>query len=304
MNNLPYVSIIVAVFNGENVIDDCIQSLLAQDYPKDKYEIIVVDNNSKDKTAEVIKKYLVRYVLEDKIQGPSAARNAGVAVAKGEFLAFFDADQVAEKDWVKKILEGGQEKKYGAFVGLNVSVNSKDSLLGEYWIREWALKKDKDTYLNHFPGGNVAIRRNVFMELNGFDIYMPTCEDMDIAWRLQKNLKLSIKYNHSSIAYHKERQDVKSLLKREFGLGYGLYLLGKKHAETKKSFLILVFRTISRTILGVIALIFGFFKPLAKEKGRKLHLQLILLDIAMRWSNCLGMCYSLFNTNFRKIKHV
>jgi len=54
----PFVSVIVPVYNGEKTIAECVKSLLSQDYPKDRYEIIIVDNNSKDQTAEIIKKYL------------------------------------------------------------------------------------------------------------------------------------------------------------------------------------------------------------------------------------------------------
>lgn len=289
MNNLPYVSIIVAVFNGEKVIDDCVQSLLAQDYPKDKYEIIVVDNNSKDRTKEVIKKYPVRCVSEDKIQGPSAARNAGADVAKGEFLAFFDADQVAEENWLKKILEGWEDNKYGAFAGRNVHTNSKKNILGEYWegVKSKNIEEKQQDFakVNYFAGGNIALKQDVFMEIGGFDVSMITCEDIDMGLRLQKETRFLIKYNNDAIAYHKERQDMASLLKREFGFGYGSALLERKHREIKKMFLILLMKTILRTALGFAVLILGIFKPM---KRRKEHLSLTLLDMAMKWANFLG----------------
>ena len=110
MNNQPFISIIVPVYNGENIIGACLKSLLAQDYPKDKYEVIAVDNNSKDKTADIIKEYSVHYLFESKVQGSYAARNTGVRHAKGEILAFTDADCVADKGWLKKV---GTEKESG-----------------------------------------------------------------------------------------------------------------------------------------------------------------------------------------------
>ena len=96
----------VPVYNGESMIGKCIESLWNQDYPKDRYEIIIVDNDSKDGTAEVIKRYPAKYVLEDKIHTSYGARNTGARHAKGELRAFCDADETAEKQWLKTLVAG------------------------------------------------------------------------------------------------------------------------------------------------------------------------------------------------------
>jgi glycosyltransferase involved in cell wall biosynthesis len=113
----PSVAIVIAVFNGEKYLDRCLQSLLNQAYPKDRFSIIVVDNNSTDNTKAVIQKYPVSYRLE-KRQGSYAARNTGAAEASScDALAFFDADQEADPDWLKNLVEFWGDSQYGAFGG-------------------------------------------------------------------------------------------------------------------------------------------------------------------------------------------
>src|SRR3990170_2881853 len=116
-DNHPMVSIIVPVFNGENAIEECIQSLLDQDYPRDKYEIIIVDNNSKDGTGEIIKRYPVLYLLEDEIQSSYAARNKGIGYAQGEIFAFTDSDCVASKNWLKEAMLLFRNERVGCVIG-------------------------------------------------------------------------------------------------------------------------------------------------------------------------------------------
>lgn len=94
------VSVVVPVYNEEAYLDACLTALTSQEEPAD--EIIVVDNNSTDRSVEIAKKYPVTIVYE-KTQGMTYARNAGFDVAKYEIIARCDADTVAPPDWIKKI---------------------------------------------------------------------------------------------------------------------------------------------------------------------------------------------------------
>ncbi|MHC4123082.1 MAG: glycosyltransferase family 2 protein [Planctomycetota bacterium] len=294
VDNLPFVSIIVPVYNGEKTLGGCIESLLSQSYPKNKYEIIIVDNNSKDRTAETIKKYPVKYVMEDKIQSSYAARNTGAEIAKGEAFAFFDADQIADKDWLIKLLRGWEQKEFGAFIGKVIRVNSKNNFMGKYWQNEDRLKNIDAKMVNskgenfiRFSGGNTVCRKNVFEMLNGFDKNSFSLEDVAFGLRLQKQLRLSIKFNQDAIAYHMERNTLEALLGVECRVGFGAYSLGCKSRDFKESICFSALKTVKRTILGSCALFHGIFKPL-NGKSRKDHLLTILLDIVLRWANLLG----------------
>ena len=97
---MPKFSIIVPVYNVEEYIDDCLKSIKNQTF-KD-YEVIVVNDGTKDNSMDIVKKYDVEIINQEN-GGLSAARNAGVKKAKGEYLIFLDSDDYIEKDLLKKI---------------------------------------------------------------------------------------------------------------------------------------------------------------------------------------------------------
>ena len=98
----PRISVVVSVRNVEAELVDCIESLLAMTYMPGLVEIIVVDNQSTDGTADVIGAYPVIGACEV-TPGSSAARNAGVRLARGEIIAFTDADCVVSPRWAEEI---------------------------------------------------------------------------------------------------------------------------------------------------------------------------------------------------------
>lgn len=101
---LPFVSIIVPLYNEERWIDDCVAALLAQDYPEDQFEILVIDNNSSDDSVSRVPRHPRVRLLHEAEQGDFAARNRGVAEARGEILAFTDADTAPHEDWLRSIV--------------------------------------------------------------------------------------------------------------------------------------------------------------------------------------------------------
>ena len=108
---MPFVSVVVPVRNGERTIAACLESLLAQDYPKDKVEIIVVDNDSADHTAEIIQRYPVTYLLEREVRNPGGVRNRGMREVRGDIVAFTDGDCVAVQDWLQRGVAAFRQKR-------------------------------------------------------------------------------------------------------------------------------------------------------------------------------------------------
>ena len=114
----PFVSVIVPVFNDERRIETCVKALLAQTYPHDCYEVIVVDNGSTDATREVVGRHPVVLLSETQMRGSYAARNTGLRHARGEIIAFTDSDCTPVAKW---IAEGVHAIQAGAdLVGGNV----------------------------------------------------------------------------------------------------------------------------------------------------------------------------------------
>ena len=97
----PKISIVIPVYNGEATIFQCLMKLSNQSYPAENIEIIVVNNNSTDKTQKIVEQFNVKSVFEKKT-GPSAARNTGMKIAGGEIIVFTDADCLADVNFVQQ----------------------------------------------------------------------------------------------------------------------------------------------------------------------------------------------------------
>ena len=97
------ISVIVPFLNEEKYIEKCIKSLISQNYSRNKYELVFVDNGSKDNSAALVSKYPnVKLIKEASKRSGATARNAGLRVAKGKYIAFTDADCVVSKNWLSQ----------------------------------------------------------------------------------------------------------------------------------------------------------------------------------------------------------
>ncbi|MGH2411447.1 MAG: glycosyltransferase family A protein, partial [Chloroflexota bacterium] len=111
---------IIPVYNGERVLPDLLEALAAQTYPHQQTEILVIDNNSVDHTRVVIEQWVNRGVtyLRCEKQGSYAARNVGIARAKGEVLAFTDADCRPAPDWIQAGVDIFRSTKVDRIAGI------------------------------------------------------------------------------------------------------------------------------------------------------------------------------------------
>lgn len=105
-SSVPVVSVILPVYNGERYVARCIDRVVRQTYQD--WELIIVDDGSTDHTASICDGYASDriHVIHQKNGGVSAARNAGIAMARGEYLAFVDADDLIEEDYLSTLSSG------------------------------------------------------------------------------------------------------------------------------------------------------------------------------------------------------
>ena len=233
--DLPSVSIIVPVYNGERFIGKCIESLLALDYPADKREIIIVDNNSKDRTSEIVKQYPVQYLLEKK-QGACCARNTGYRNAVFPLVAFTDSDCIAEKTWIRELAKHFQDETVGGCGG-HLEPAPPQTVIEEYVIYKDILSQERalrDEAISppFLITANAMYRKDILEELGGFDEnFTVNGEDADLAWRVRwKGYELE--YEARAIVYHHHRSTLWRLLKqiRSYGAGTS-YLFWKHHRK-------------------------------------------------------------------------
>ncbi len=203
---LPFVSILLPVYNEEKLIKKTINSLISLDYPKDKYEIIIIDDGSTDKTPEKLKSFgkKIRYIRIKHFGNAAHAKNVGLKYAKGDFIATMDSDSFVEKDVLKKMLSLFNDKYVGA-ASAAVKIYKPKTFLAKFQYIEYAfilflrrlLMTVDSVYVT--PGPFSMFKKDVLEEAEGFNEKSIT-EDQEIAIHLQ-SLGYRIRSSLDAIVY-------------------------------------------------------------------------------------------------------
>ncbi|MBI4810064.1 MAG: glycosyltransferase, partial [Ignavibacteriales bacterium] len=208
-DGLPFVSVIVPVFNSSRTLDLCIQALLNQNYPKNKYEIIIVDNNSTDDSVDIIKKYPVSLYFEKKKQTSYAARNQGIKNSKGEILCFTDSDCIADNNWITEFVKCFSDPNLGG-IGGPILAYEPTTQVEKYIDENKLVTHSKNTHFLPFAAtANAAYRRIIFEEAGLFKDKFITGSDMEMSWRMQSKTRFSMGFIEKAIIYHKHRTNLK-----------------------------------------------------------------------------------------------
>lgn len=165
------VSVIVPVYNSARHIRACLEGLLAQEYPRDGVEIILIDNNSTDASRRIVQEYPEITLLEERSQGAYAARNRGLRHARGELIAFTDADCVPSRDWLRECVSALREPGVGIILGGHRFARESFllSLLADYEHEQQEYIFNQDDQALYFGRtGNMAVRRELFDQLGPF----------------------------------------------------------------------------------------------------------------------------------------
>ena len=163
---IPLVTSIISAYNSENKIVRCISLLINQTYKP--IEIIVVDDGSIDKTKEIIKKIADNkkiFLLEQKRQGPGAAKNLASKKAKGKIFVFVDSDEYPREDYIEKLTKPIRENKAKTAIGAWYLAQPKNP-----WARCRFEDTSKIRYHATKSGVFRAIKKDFFNQLGGFNI--------------------------------------------------------------------------------------------------------------------------------------
>ncbi|TGK30912.1 glycosyltransferase family 2 protein [Leptospira gomenensis] len=175
------ISVIVPTFNREKFLPACIESLLSQDYPKENYEILIIDNASKDNTFETVREYqskygenLIRYVYEAK-PGLVHARHCGYKNSRYGILSYTDDDAVLDRKWLSAVDELFESSESPAAVGGPIVIRWDQT--PPEWVRDYEFLLGKLSYGNEkfvkkdvfINGGNFHIRKDILKEVGGFN---------------------------------------------------------------------------------------------------------------------------------------
>lgn len=239
LSDYPLVTVIIPVRNRPDDISGCLDSLLKLDYPADKIEIIVVDDASYDNTPDVISGFPVKLLKNHVRRQASYSRNLAAEEARGDILAFIDSDCTADPAWLKALVPAFMDEKNGA-VGGKVDSWFDKKAIDRYEKSSSSLNmgnrsrssKEEGNFF-YLPTCNLLVRRELFLELGGFNIDMTVGEDVDFCWRLKESGN-EIEYRPAGVVYHKHRNKLSAFFTRRFQYGTSEPLLQKKHPDRLK----------------------------------------------------------------------
>lgn len=183
----PHISVVIPAFNEEDYLPTTLEAINKQDF-KGQKEIIVVDNNSTDKTTSIAESYNAR-VISEKQQGIIFAKQAGCKSSQGNIIAVLDADNIPPHHWLSTISDILKDSKLAAVTGPYIIHNAPwwatlHTKLGVFFIN---FIQSITGNSPHVWGGNVAFKRKVFEKIGGYDTRF-TCagDEIQIRRDLQK----------------------------------------------------------------------------------------------------------------------
>ncbi|MHC1786964.1 MAG: glycosyltransferase family 2 protein [Christensenellales bacterium] len=203
LESYPFVSILVPAHNEQAVIARTIQALLVFDYPTELYEIIVINDNSTDRAAEVLREIQLKHsnrritiINTDSIiggKGKSNALNIGLSCANGSVIAVYDADNTPEKQALRILVENlMRDERLAAVIGKFRTRNRDASIFTRFvnletLVYQLMSQGGRSFYfkLCTIPGTNFVIRRSVLEMMGGWDIHA-LAEDTEISFRIYR----------------------------------------------------------------------------------------------------------------------
>ena len=232
----PKASIVVPVYNAEATLETCIDSLLHLEYPRDRHELILVDNASTDRSWKILQRFgnHIRALQEPK-PGPSAARNCGIRNAQFPVVAFTDSDCRVDAQWLRHVVEPLCDPAVGVSGG---SIRSdrpcnRVEAFGD-------IVHDNSKAITHYvppysASANWASRREDLLRLNGFDEAFLRSEDVELSCRmLQAGFRLA--HAPEAIVYHRNRRTYAGLFREGFIHGNHSVELLERHKQFYQGF--------------------------------------------------------------------
>ncbi|MBY2479042.1 glycosyltransferase [Clostridioides difficile] len=244
IDEYPMVSILVPAHNEAKVIGKTVESLLLLNYPKDKMELIVINDNSSDNSKEILEGIKNKYsnynftiINTDNLtggKGKSNALNIGYTLSKGEFIAVYDADNTPDRNALRYLIQTiVMDDELGAVIGKFRTRNKNKNLLTKFINIEtlsfqWMSQAGRWQLFNlcTIPGTNFILRKSIIEEIGGWDS-KAIAEDTEISFRIYK-LGYKIKLVPQSITWEQEPETVKVWIKQRTRWAKGnIYVLMK-----------------------------------------------------------------------------
>ncbi len=225
------VSIIVAAYNSQDTIEECLKSILAQHYPADFFEVIVMDGGSKDSTVKLSQKFPIK-VVSIRLNAP-AAYNYAMKIAAYPVLGFIDADAKVEVEWLNKVTPHLADPKVAGVSGSIETWNAENP-----WAKSIGYElKNRYSRIGKYTGRiatmNLLLKKGVIEEAGGWDEQLPSQYDTDLGFRISAK-GYRIAYEPSAVCYHFNRPTLQAYYRQQLQYGKNTLKLYFKHGRLAK----------------------------------------------------------------------
>lgn len=188
----PLVSVLIPIHNGEMFLEECLDSVVSQDYPN--YEVVVINDASTDNTGEILRSYKgIRVIDIEKETALSNVLNRGLELCEGEYVARMDADDVMKPGRLSKQVAFLEENPEVGIVGGTVEVINMDSKKIGVWKYSDNSTRAKNSlwYTSAFAHPAVMYRKDVVLQVGGYPKDTPTVEDIMLWFKLSQVTEFS-----------------------------------------------------------------------------------------------------------------
>lgn len=238
MNKKPFLSVIIPTHNRLGMLKQTLACIDRQTYPRQQFEIIVVDDGSSDGTQEYLLEAArcgeMRYLRQEPARGPSAARNAGAREALGDVLVFTDDDCLPTDGWLQALADSYAERDNREAIAIGGVIENADT---GHWLRRFYTvqgvqhQTNRQIEPNFLDTANASYPRVTFVSLGGFNEFFPIySEDVDLGYRLRAS-GFVLRTNHAARVLHLGTTSLLAFLRRSYRIGFATALVMLEHPE-------------------------------------------------------------------------
>jgi MoaA/NifB/PqqE/SkfB family radical SAM enzyme/glycosyltransferase involved in cell wall biosynthesis len=232
------ISIIIPTHKRYNLLRQCLNSVLQQDYPLSEYEVIVVDDAQDDNVKVMLDQLREKYpnfrYLGQSHKGPAAARNLGVQFSSGEVVGFIDDDCVVSNGWLRSMMENHRANPNAAAVGgLTLTATLKTPVIVSQFLSTCSIETNinGNKEIIFFPTCNVSLKRRIFDRYKFDERFpLPGGEDLEFFWRLFKDGYRFIWDKDIKVIHYRD-ESVDSFMKQAYTYGRGNLLVKRIHKD-------------------------------------------------------------------------
>ena len=227
----PMVSVVICAYNAERTMLPCLESLRKLDYPN--FEVIIVDDGSRDRTAEISMDFPEFRLIRQPNKGLSVARNVGLHAARGDLIAYTDSDCVVDPHWLTLMVRALTEKNFDGCGGPNYAPHE------DGWVEACCAASPgapchvltADDVAEHLAGCNMVFTKAALLKVGGFDPQFTSAgDDVDVCWRiLDSGMRLG--FCPSAFVWHFRRNTIKAYYGQQRGYGRAEAMLYSRYPE-------------------------------------------------------------------------